>query len=415
MMTGLSYQQNTLHLDNISLLDVIEQYGSPCYVYSKNTIQQQLNSLQTAFESIPHRLFYAVKANHNLAILNHFSTQQVGFDVVSIGELKRALAAGAPADHIIFSGVGKTDEELRFAITQSIHCINVESTQELKRIILLADEYQKRVKIAIRINPNIDANTHAGISTGRVDNKFGIIETELNALIPLLKNPAIHCIGIACHIGSQITTVAPFKNAAEKMMNIATSLQQQGIPLTHLDLGGGMGIACGDKPPINLNEYATAIISTIKSLNLTLYLEPGRFLVGSAGCLITQVLYTKTHGEHHFAVLDAGMNDFMRPALYGAYHETYSLHEKHTEKTAYDLVGPVCESTDCFAKNVLLPTLQPGDYLVFDSVGAYGSSMSSHYNARPLIPEILLTDNKPMLIRKREIIEETFHLDIIPR
>lgn len=413
MMQALQYRQNELYIDNVAILDIINKHGTPCYIYSLKTIQHQLSQLQSAFSAIPHKIFFAVKANNNLAILNHFVKEKIGFDVVSGGELKRALAAGANAESVIFSGVGKSRDELTDAILNNIHCINIESEQELKLLITLATHHKKRVNVAVRINPNIDAHTHAAISTGLLENKFGVLEEELDDLIPLLQSPYLHCIGIACHIGSQITSVEPFQKAAQKMADIATKLRTHHLPLSHIDLGGGLGITYDETPAPDITAYAQAIIPILRPLNLELYLEPGRLLIGPAACLITEVLYTKIHRHHAFAIVDAGMNDFMRPALYAADHQLHPVHLSTDNKIPYDVVGPVCESTDCFARAYPI-ALKAGDYLAFDSVGAYGSSMSSHYNARPLIPEVLVVNNKHFLIRKREMIEETFKNDIIP-
>lgn len=413
MMPALSYINNQLHLDGIAIEKIIKQYGTPCYVYSLKTIQQQLHTLQQAFSAIETRFFYAVKANNNLAILNQFVQADVGFDVVSSGELKRVLHAKAKAESVIFSGVGKRPDELNDAIMNHIHCINIESIQELKNVAALAKQQQHQVNIAIRINPNVDAHTHHAISTGLSQNKFGILVEELPHLLPLLKQPFINCIGIACHIGSQITEVMPYVNAAKKMCSIAETFLQQQIKLTHIDLGGGFGIAYDNEPLVDINAIAAAIIPIIKPLSLHLYLEPGRFLIGPAACLVTEVLYTKQHGEDAFAIIDAGMNDFMRPALYGAIHQLHPVQLKNSDKKPYHIVGPVCESTDCFARAYPI-ALAPHDYLVFDSVGAYGASMASRYNARPLIPEVLIANNKPYLIRQRETIEETYRLEHMP-
>lgn len=413
MMPALHYQQNELYLDDIALLDISKQYGTPCYVYSLHTMKMQLSRLQSAFEPISHRIFYAVKANNNLAILNQFAQLGIGFDVVSGGELKRVLAAGAKANTVIFSGVGKTKEELCDAILNDIHCINIESIQELMLLTELAIHFQKRINIALRINPNVDAKTHPAISTGLAENKFGLREDELAAIMPLLQSPGINCIGIACHIGSQITTIEPFKIAARRMASIVERLKNHHIDLLHIDLGGGFGIAYDDNPGLDIHACANAMATILSPLNLELYLEPGRFLIGPAACLLTKVLYTNVHHDHAFAILDAGMNDFMRPALYDAHHQIYPIQLSTATKTKYHMVGPVCESTDCFAKAYPITPLAAEDCVAIDSVGAYGSSMSSRYNARPLIPEILVIGNQHHLIRQRETVDETYRNEII--
>lgn len=412
MMPSLKYHDHELYMDDIPVKTIINQYGTPSYIYSFNTIAQQLITLQNALADMPHKIFFAVKANNNLAILNQFVKLNTGFDVVSIGELKRALKAGSKAESIIFSGVGKTREELEAAIQTNIHCINVESKQELSMILKICNHLQKKINIALRINPDIDAKTHQHISTGMKENKFGIPADEINDFLPELKSPLINLVGIACHIGSQITTFEPFKLAAQKMAEIASYFHSCHFNLSHIDLGGGLGISYDGMPPPSIKDYAETIVPIIKPLKLTLYLEPGRLLIGPAACLTTKVIYTKEHDHVSFAILDAGMNDFMRPALYDALHHVHPLLERQTDKIPYHLVGPVCESTDIFAKNYPL-ALSVDDYLVFDSAGAYGSSMSSRYNARPLIPEILIKAGKFFLIRKRELLEETYQDEMI--
>lgn len=410
MMPGLSYEDNQLHIDGIAIQAIAQKYGTPCYIYSLHTILSQLKKIQLAFSAHPTHVFYAVKANNNLAILQQMAKTGIGFDVVSGGELMRVLKAGAASDKIIFSGVGKRKEELAQAIENNIHCINVESEQELQQILRLANHYQKKINIALRINPNIAANTHKNITTGLTENKFGIMPSALEELIPHLRQPNINCIGIACHIGSQITEVEPYADATRKMTEIVERLREKHIMLSHLDLGGGFGIPYHAETLPDIKQYAEAMLPLLKPHSLQLYLEPGRFLLGPAACLVSQVIYTKKHHAHHFAIIDAGMNDLMRPALYGAKHQIHPVLLRPTEKTVYDIVGPVCESTDCFREAYPI-TLLPEDYLVFDSVGAYGTAMSSRYNARPLIPEVLVANGHAYLIRERETLEDTYQLE----
>jgi diaminopimelate decarboxylase len=375
-------------------------------------MSEQYQELKDAFRARKSILCYAVKANSNLSVVKHFASLGSGADCVSIGELRRAFLAGIPAYKIIFSGVGKSDDEIREAIEKDILYINVESEAELKRVELMAKELNKVSRISIRVNPNIDPKTHPYISTGLHDNKFGVeIDTAKRMYIFSKNSDFLDPVGVHFHIGSQLTHLEPIYESAVIVADMVRSLEAIDIELKFFDVGGGLGIKYNDEVTIKPYEYAQAILSTLKGLDLTVICEPGRFLTANAGYFLTKVLYEKQNGSKKFVVIDGAMNDLLRPALYSAYHKIEAITDSKTEPRAVDIVGPVCESGDFFAKDYLLPELEHNDLLVIHSTGAYGFGMGSNYNTRGRSAEVAVKDGKARLIRKRENFEDLIALE----
>jgi len=409
-MKTFNYQNQELYIEQVSLTEIAKTYQTPCYVYSKESLLNNWQAFASAFKSRPHRICYAVKANSNLAILNLLAKQGAGFDIVSSGELARVLAAGGDPNKIIFSGVGKRTDEIIAALDIGIYCFNIESTAELSRLNKIAEQKNIIAKIGLRINPDIDAKTHPYIATGLSENKFGLDWLEIDNIIqqqlPKLKN--LKLIGIGCHIGSQLTTLEPFLAAAEKMLFLIEKLKKKNITISHLDLGGGLGVIYQQENPPSIQEYATAICEKLKSFAGEIIIEPGRALIANTGILLTTVEYLKHHNERNFAIVDAGMNDLLRPALYNAWHDISPIKIKNNlPEKKYDIVGPVCESADVFGKNRTL-AIEQSDLLAIHSAGAYGFSMSSTYNSRPRAAEIMVDQDKHYLIRSRETIQSLF-------
>ncbi|MEO8402731.1 MAG: diaminopimelate decarboxylase [Gammaproteobacteria bacterium] len=408
-MNCFHYQQDQLYAEEVSLTDIAKQFGTPCYVYSKSQLIQNWQRFNDAFTNHPHRICYAVKANSNIAILNLFAKLQSGFDIVSLGELERVLAAGGDPSKIVFSGVGKKAAEIVRALEVGINCFNVESAAELERLNAIGAEYKKIVPIGLRINPNIDARTHPYIATGLHENKFGIDYTEGLAIVDKIQTlPHLKLVGIGSHIGSQLTELSPFIEAIDRLLELVDQLLLAGVPLHHLNIGGGLGVCYQNETPPSIQEYATTLSQKLAACPLEIILEPGRAIVANAGILLTSVEYLK-HTEHkNFAIVDTAMNDLLRPALYEAWHEITPVKpDKKLPEKMYDIVGPVCESADFLGKNRLLGVL-PGDLLAIHSTGAYGFSMSSNYNSRPRVAEVMVDKNQVHLIRKRETIADLF-------
>jgi len=405
------YRAGRLHAEDVPLSDIAQAIGTPAYVYSRRALTEAYQRFDAALNDQPHLLCYAAKANSNLAILNLFARLGAGFDIVSGGELRRVLAAGGQADKVVFSGVGKTTAEMRQALEAGILCFNVESEAELERLNIVAGEVGRRAPVSLRVNPNVDPKTHPYISTGLKESKFGV---EYGAALALYQRaatmPNIKLVGIDCHIGSQITEVAPFIDALDKVLSLVDQLAAAGITLRHLDLGGGVGIRYQDETPIVLEDYAQAIQARLAGRDLKLLLEPGRALVGNAALLLTQVEYLKPGESKSFAVVDAAMNDLMRPALYDAYHDIVPVAPHSGTPRAYEIVGPVCESGDFLGKNRIL-VLDAGDLLAVMSCGAYGMSMASNYNTRARAAEVMVDGDKLFLIRQREEIDQLFALE----
>ncbi len=389
-----------------------KKYATPLYVYDLEHVSAQYESLKGAFKARKSLLAYAVKANSNLSVVRHFARLGSGADCVSIGEVKRALLAGVPKYKILFSGVGKKDEEIREAIELDILYINVESEAEMGRVEMIAKELGKQARISIRVNPNVDPKTHPYISTGLHENKFGVdMETAKRMYISANNSEHLDPIGIHFHIGSQLTELDPIREAAEIVADMVRSLNAIDIELKFFDVGGGLGIRYSDETTIEPYDYAQAILGTLKGLDMTVVCEPGRFLTANGGYFLTQVLYEKTNGDKRFVVVDGAMNDLIRPSLYNAFHKVEAITKSTTEKSPADVVGPVCESGDFLAKNEELPILKHGDLLVLHSAGAYGFGMGSNYNTRGRSAEVVVENGKDRLIRRRETFEDLIALE----
>lgn len=400
---------NALQLDTIA-----EEVGTPFYVYSRETLQKAWTRFDRAFASHPHQICYAVKANSNLAVLNTFAELGSGFDIVSKGELARVIQAKGDPHKVVFSGVGKQPDEIAYAIERGIQCFNVESEAELLTLNEIASHYNTKAPIALRINPDVDPKSHPYISTGLKDNKFGIgFEKALSLYEKAHQLPHLFIKGIACHIGSQLTSLSPFIEAFQSLLSLTAQLKEKGITLEHLDAGGGLGVHYLDETPPSIEDYAHALLSCTPPASMTLFFEPGRLLTAPAGCLITRVLSLKEAGNKRFCIVDAGMNDLIRPALYDAWHEIIALKHSQTAPTLlYDVVGPICESGDFLGKDRSLCVNQ-GDLLAICQTGAYGFVTSSNYNSRPRIAEVMVSEDRHKIVRRRETIEELWALETL--
>jgi len=412
------YKDGNLKIEDMDLQELAKELGTPLYVYSKKYLTESFLTFAKAFESHPTTICYAVKANSNLSLLNVFAELGSGFDTVSQGEIERALIAGGKPEKIIFSGVGKTDAEIRYALQKGIGCFNIESENELYRIDKIAGELKLKAPISFRINPDIDAQTHPDISTGLKENKFGISHTRAVFMYQEAKKCQNVVIkGIDCHIGSQITQMKPFLEAQDVLLKIVDELKQYDIHLEHIDLGGGLGIIYNNEKPIPITEYADKILEKMKGRSEKLMFEPGRFLVGNSGVFLTRTEYVKISEKKNFVVVDGAMNDLLRPAIYKVYHEIVNTKRRPDEegkRKTFDIVGPVCESTDWFGKNREL-YVEEGDIIAILSAGAYCFAMSSNYNSRPRPAEILVDGNHYTLIRQRETMEDVLRNEIVPR
>jgi len=414
-MHYFNYHLNELYCEEVPVKEIVNQFGTPVYIYSARTIRRHFFVFSSSFKEIKYLVCYSVKANSNLAVLTLLGKEGAGADVVSAGELIRALRAGIPASKIVYSGVGKRPDEIELALKAGILMFNVESLEELECLGEIAKTLGIKAPFALRVNPNVDPKTHPYISTGLKKNKFGIPEEAvIDAYLSAKKNPYLLPIGLDAHIGSQITEISPFVFALKRLKALWEELTSLGFELKYLDLGGGVGIPYEDEEPISVEAYAQALIEEIKPLGCTLILEPGRVIVGNAGILITRVLYRKTTGEKKFIIVDAGMNDLIRPALYQAYHKIQPVRLTQAEEEVVDVVGPICESGDFFARERRLPRLERGDLLAIMSAGAYGFVMSSNYNSRCRIPEVLVDGETYYLVRRRETIEDLISLETIP-
>jgi diaminopimelate decarboxylase len=414
-MHHFAYKDGTLHAEDVNLKALADEIGTPFYVYSTATLERHFKVMNDAFAGTEHLLCYAMKANSNQAVLKTMAALGAGMDVVSEGELRRALAAGVPARKIVFSGVGKTAREMALALKEGIACFNVESEPELELLSEVAQRVGQRASVSIRVNPDVDAKTHAKITTGKADNKFGISynrASEVYARAAALPN--IDVTGVDMHIGSQITELAPFEQAFKLMATLVEQLKSEGHNIRHLDLGGGLGVPYrgdNDIPP-HPDEYAAMVKRTLGHLNLKYMMEPGRMIVGNAGILVSRVIYVKENEGHTFIIQDAAMNDLIRPTLYDAFHEIIAVDEQRNEETIEaDVVGPVCETGDYLAKKRRIPKLQQGDLLATMTAGAYGAVQSGTYNTRPLVAEVLVKDAAWALVRPRQTYEELIGLD----
>ena len=412
-LPALDYRDGALYMEQVNIAEVVKNYGTPCYVYSKKAILDVYQAYTASFASLPHQICYAVKANSNLAVLGILAQAGAGFDIVSRGELMRVLAAGGEAARVVFSGVGKTYSDIEYALTQGIGCFNVESISELTLINDVAKQLDKSAPISLRVNPNVDAKTHPYISTGLKDNKFGIDHENAVAVYEQAAQLShIDIVGIDCHIGSQLTEVAPFVAALDKVIELIHILRNKGIELRHIDLGGGLGVRYIDETPVSIDEFAQALLPKLSELGLTVFFEPGRSIVANAGVLLTKVDVLKPTAHKNFAIVDAAMNDLIRPALYQAEMAVIpSVLPKNGIDTngmqPWDIVGAICETGDFLAKDRLL-SLATGDILAITGAGAYGFTMSSNYNSRGRASEVMVADDHHQLIRKRETLEALY-------
>jgi diaminopimelate decarboxylase len=407
-VTAFAYSDGELHAEAVPLSRVAAQYGTPCYVYSRAALTGAWRAFDAAFAGRDHLVCYAVKANPSLAVLNLFARLGSGFDIVSGGELSRVIAAGGDPRKVVFSGVGKSAQEMRQALLAGILCFNVESESELRRLDRVAAELDRVAPVSLRVNPDVDARTHPYIATGLGQNKFGVAYRDAPALYRLAAGMRhLRIEGIDCHIGSQLTEIGPFVAALQKILDLVDRLERDGVPIAHLDAGGGLGIRYRDEAPPAIADYARALLQTMGGRRQKLLLEPGRLLTGNAGVLLTRVEYLKSNADRHFAVVDAAMNDLVRPALYDAWHDVLPVRQRAPagETATYDIVGPVCESGDFLARARAL-ALNEGDLLAVMSAGAYGMSMASNYNTRPRAAEVMIDGDAVHLIRERESVSE---------
>ena len=414
-MHFFEYRNHQLQCEEIPIRQIAEKVGTPFYLYSYQTLVRHFTVFDEAFKGIPHLICYSAKANSNLSLLRLFVNLGGGVDIVSGGELYRALKGGADPQKIVFSGVGKREDEIEYALQTGILMFNVESSQELQAINEVAGRIGNKAPISIRVNPDIDPKTHPYISTGLKQNKFGIDVLRAPMAYRLASQlPNLKILGIDCHIGSQLVEVEPFIEALKKLKQMVENLRKEGIEIQYLDLGGGLGITYEDEEPPHPIEYASTILDEIRGFGCTLILEPGRVIVGNAGILVSKVLYTKENEEKRFVIVDAGMNDLIRPSYYGAYHQILPVKEEAREEIVADVVGPICESSDFLAKGRKLPSLRSGELIAVMSVGAYGFCMSTNYNSRPRITEVLVRDDQMFVIRQRENYEDLIRGEEIP-
>ena len=416
-MDFFQYKNEQLYVEDLPVKQLAEEFGTPLYIYSRATLERHWHAFDSALGKHPHLICYAVKANSNIGILNVMAKLGSGFDIVSQGELERVLAAGGEASKVVFSGVAKSHAEIMRALEVGIRCFNVESIAELHHINQIAGEMGKIAPISLRVNPDVDAHTHPYISTGLKENKFGVSVDEAREVYKLAATlPHVKITGMDCHIGSQLTELQPFLDATDRLIRLIEQLKEDGITLKHLDLGGGLGVTYTDETPPHPSDYATALLNKLKDYeDLEIILEPGRAIAANAGILVAKVQYLKSNESRNFAITDTGMNDMIRPALYEAYMNIIEIDRTlGREKAIYDVVGPVCETSDFLGKQREL-AIAEGDYIAQRSAGAYGASMSSNYNSRPRTAEVLVDRNKAHLIRRRENLSELWALESIAK
>jgi len=416
-MDFFQYKNEQLYVEDLPVKQLAEEFGTPLYIYSRATLERHWHAFDSALGKHPHLICYAVKANSNIGILNVMAKLGSGFDIVSQGELERVLAAGGDASKVVFSGVAKSRAEIMRALEVGIRCFNVESVAELHHINQIAGEMEKIAPISLRVNPDVDAHTHPYISTGLKENKFGVSVDEAREVYKLAATlPHVKITGMDCHIGSQLTELQPFLDATDRLIRLMEQLKEDGITLKHLDLGGGLGVTYTDETPPHPSDYATALLNKLKNYeDLEIILEPGRAIAANAGILLAKVQYLKSNESRNFAITDTGMNDMIRPALYEAYMNIIEIDRTlEREKATYDVVGPVCETSDFLGKQREL-AIAEGDYIAQRSAGAYGASMSSNYNSRPRTAEVLVDRNKAHLIRRRENLSELWALESIAK
>lgn len=413
-MDYFNYQNGELFAEQCSLTSIAEQYGTPCYVYSKATLERHFRAYDSAFGEHPHLICYAVKANSNLAVLSVLAKLGAGFDIVSIGELKRVIKAGGSPDKVVFSGVGKSASEMSEALDLGVHCFNVESEAELELLSEVACEKGKVAPVSLRVNPDVDAKTHPYISTGLKDNKFGVPFSEAQRIYAKAAAlTGIDVVGIDCHIGSQLTEIQPFIDALDRLLSLIDTLADEGIELKHIDIGGGLGVRYDQETPPEPSYYVSQVMEKLRDRDLVVVMEPGRSIAANAGILLTQVEYLKSNEDKNFAIVDAAMNDLMRPSLYGAWQNIIPVKPRQNgEARVYDVVGPICETGDFIGKEREL-NVQRGDLLAVRSAGAYGFAMSSNYNSRGRVPELLVDGETVFVARQRESFEDQIRLERI--
>ena len=405
-MHHFEMKNGTLYVEGVSVKELAQRYGTPLYIYSTATLKRHYQAFDSAFDAVPHLTCYSVKANSNLAVLRLLASLGAGMDIVSGGELYRALLAGVPAERIVYSGVGKKAPEIAQALNAGILMFNVESVQELIRINDVARDLGKKAQVSFRINPDVDPKTHPYISTGMKKNKFGLnIESALDAYAMARDLPAIEPVGIDCHIGSQLTTIEPFLEALDKLLAFYEKLKGMNLDIRYLDLGGGLGIPYNEEEPPHPKEFGAALTKALAGIPLKVVLEPGRVIVGNAGILVTEVLYTKQTPSKSFVIVDAAMNDLVRPSLYGSFHRIEEVEPQGRGAQDVDVVGPICESGDFLAKDRMLPEVRQGELLAVYSAGAYGFTMSSNYNTRTRAAELLVDGENVTVARRRETFE----------
>ena len=413
-MEHFSYKDNSLLVEDASIASIVERYGTPCFIYSKAALEQNYQAYEKAFEDHSHLICYAVKANSNLAVLNILSKLGAGFDIVSGGELDRVIAAGGDPKKVTFSGLGKTTQEIYKALDAGIHCFNIESEAELLRINEIAVNNSQVAPISIRVNPDVNAETHPYISTGLKENKFGLsMEKAIQLYLHATKMKGIFIKGLDFHIGSQLTSIKPILDALDRILTLNDQLISRDIIIEHINIGGGLGVTYEDEMPPTPNELILAVKEKLHSIDLKIVVEPGRSIAANAGILVTKVEYLKNHEEKNFAIIDGAMNDLIRPALYGAWQKIVPVKKTEgNENTTYDIVGPICESADVLGKSRSL-YINAGDLLAIKSAGAYGFVMSSNYNTRPRAPEIMISGSEVHLIRERETVSDLFQNEYI--
>ncbi|MGD8562337.1 MAG: diaminopimelate decarboxylase [Desulfarculaceae bacterium] len=415
-MHHFEYKENKLYAEQVSLEEIAQEAGTPAYVYSQATLTRHFQAFTQAFAGLDALTCFSVKSNSNRAVLALFASLGGGADIVSGGELARCLAAGVPADRVVFSGVGKTEEEMEFSLKSGILMFNMESSQELRRLNQVAARMGLKAPVSFRVNPDVDAQTHPKITTGMAKNKFGLpVDDAFAQYQEAHQMPNLEVKGVSCHIGSQLTQVSPFADALERLSLLIQKLRSAGMEVSNLDLGGGLGITYDDESPPDLQTYAGALKDTVKRLGVKLILEPGRVIVGNAGILLARVLYTKQTTAKRFLVVDAGMNDLVRPAMYDSYHAIWSVQRPASEENIVaDVVGPICESSDFLARDRGLAQFEPGDLMAVMSAGAYGFTMSSNYNSRPRAPEILVNGDQWAVVRQRETYQDLMQGESLP-
>jgi len=413
MTDVFQHQNGELFAEEMSVTDLAAQYGTPLYVYSRKAFEEHYLAYANALKGKDALVCYAIKANSNLAVLNVLAKLGAGFDIVSRGELERVLQAGGDANKVVFSGVAKTAEEMQFALEKGVHCFNVESAMELERLNEVAMEMGVKAPVSLRVNPDVDAQTHPYISTGLKENKFGVdIEVAVDVYLRAKDMEGINIIGVDCHIGSQLTQITPFLDAIDRVLVLIDTLNENGIELEHVDLGGGLGVVYDDETPPSPQEFIDAIMPKLEGRNLKLVLEPGRSIAANAGIFVTQVEFLKSNGDKNFAIIDGGMNDLIRPSLYSAWQKIVEVSPREGEKKSYDVVGPVCETGDFLGKDREL-AIQAGDLLAVKSSGAYGFVMASNYNTRNKPAEIMVDGERAHLVRRRETVQDQIQLESV--